>query len=94
MELEGSLLCQQEPRYWALSSARSIQSIPPHPIILRSILLLFSHLRVCLSSGLFPSGFATNILYAFLSHAFYRVHVHPHPLLLDHCIVFGKENKS
>jgi hypothetical protein len=45
--------------------ARSIQSIPSHPISLRSILILPSHLRICLASGHFPSGFPTNILYAF-----------------------------
>ncbi|PNF42139.1 hypothetical protein B7P43_G10280 [Cryptotermes secundus] len=42
--------------HWSLSSARSIQSIPSHPISLRSILLLFTHLRLGLPSGLFPSG--------------------------------------
>jgi hypothetical protein len=31
-------------------------SIPPHPISLRSILILYSHLRLGLPSGLFPSG--------------------------------------
>ncbi|PNF31822.1 hypothetical protein B7P43_G09339, partial [Cryptotermes secundus] len=37
-----------------------------HPISLRSILLLSNYLRLSLPSGLFPSGFTTNILYAFL----------------------------
>jgi hypothetical protein len=46
--------------------ARSIQSIPSHPIYLRSILILFTHLRLGLPSGLFPSGIPTNILYTFL----------------------------
>jgi hypothetical protein len=32
--------------HWSLSWARSIQSIPPHPISLRSILILSSHLRL------------------------------------------------
>jgi hypothetical protein len=52
--------------------ARSIHSIPPHPISLRSILILFTHLCLGLPSGLFPFGFPTNILYALLfalSHA-------------------------
>ncbi|PNF43534.1 hypothetical protein B7P43_G03911, partial [Cryptotermes secundus] len=38
-----------------------IQSIPSHPISLRSILILFTNLRFGLPSGLFPFGFPTNI---------------------------------
>jgi hypothetical protein len=52
--------------HWFLPWARSIQSIPSHPISLRSIAVLSTHLRLGLSSGLFHSGFSTNILYAFL----------------------------
>jgi hypothetical protein len=37
-----------------------------HPISLISILILSTHLRLGLPSGLFPSGFPTNILHAFL----------------------------
>jgi hypothetical protein len=37
-----------------------------HTRSLRSILILSSHLRLGLPSGLFPSGFPINILYAFL----------------------------
>jgi hypothetical protein len=55
----------------SLPWARSIQSIPSHPISLRSILILSTHLRLCLRSSLFPSGFATNILYAVLPHSCY-----------------------
>jgi hypothetical protein len=36
------------------------------PISLRLILILSIHLCICLPSGLFPSGFPTNILHAFL----------------------------
>ena len=39
------------------------QSIPAHPTTLRSILLLSSHLRLDLPSGLFPSSFPTRTLY-------------------------------
>jgi hypothetical protein len=52
--------------HWSLSWARSIQSIPPHPISLRSISILYSHLCLGLPGGLFHSGFPTKILYAFL----------------------------
>jgi hypothetical protein len=56
--------------HWSLSWARSIQSIPSHPISLRSIIILFTYLRLVLPSGLFSSGFSTNILYAFLFSTF------------------------
>jgi hypothetical protein len=53
--------------HWFLSWARSIQSNPSHPnpshpISLRSILILSTHLYLGLPSGLLPSGFPTNIL--------------------------------
>jgi hypothetical protein len=50
----------------SLSWASSIQSISSHPISIRSILILSTYLSLCLHNGLFPSGFPTNILYAFL----------------------------
>jgi hypothetical protein len=56
----------------SLSWARSIQSIPSHPSSLRYILILSIHLRLGLPSGLFTSGFPTNILYAFLLPLLYR----------------------
>ena len=42
-------------RHLSLSWVSSIQSIPPHPTSWRSILILSSHLRLGLPSGLFPS---------------------------------------
>jgi hypothetical protein len=46
--------------HWSLSLVRSIQIIPPYPISLRSILIVSTHLRLGLPSGLFPSGFPTR----------------------------------
>ena len=50
----------------SLSWASSIQSILPHPTSWRSILILFSYLRLGLPSCLFPSGFPTKTLYTAL----------------------------
>ena len=50
-------------RHLSLSWASSIQSIPQHPTSWRSILILSSHLRLGLPSGLFHSGFPTKNLY-------------------------------
>ena len=44
-------------RQLSLSWASPIQSIYPHPTSSRSILILSTHLRLGLPSGLFPSGF-------------------------------------
>ena len=54
-------------RHLSLSWASPIQPIYPHPTSCRSILILFTHLRRGLPSGLFPFGFPTKTLYAPLS---------------------------
>ena len=46
-------------RHLSLSWASPIQSSYPNPTSWRSILILSSHLRLGLTSGLFPSGFPT-----------------------------------
>ena len=50
-------------RHLSLSWASPIQSIYPHPISWRSILILSTHLRLGLPSGLLPSGFPSKTLY-------------------------------
>ena len=55
MEIEGSLPLSLAG-HLSLSSATSIQSMPPHPNSWRSILILSSHVRLGLQSGVFPSG--------------------------------------
>ena len=54
-------------RHLSLSCASPIQSIYPHPTSWRSILILSTHLRLGLPSGLLPSGFPTKTLYTPLS---------------------------
>ena len=54
-------------RHLSLSWASPIQSTYPHLTSWRSILILSTHLRLGLSSGLFPSGFTTKTLYTPLS---------------------------
>jgi hypothetical protein len=51
-------------RHLSLSWVRLVQSMPRHPTSQRSILILSSHLRQGLSSGLLPSAFPTKALYA------------------------------
>jgi len=43
--------------------------MPTHLTSWRSILILSSHLRLCLPSGLFPSGFPTKTLCTHLPHS-------------------------
>jgi len=56
-------------RHLSLSWVSPIQSIYPHPTSWGSILLLSTHLRLGLPSGLLPSGFPTKTLYTPLSLA-------------------------
>ena len=51
-------------RHPSLSWASPIKSTCPQPTSWRSILMLSTHLRLGLPSGLFPSGFPTRTLYA------------------------------
>ena len=68
-------------RHLSLSWASPIQSTYPHSTW-RSILILYTHLRLGLSNCLFPSGFPTKILYTSLSSPI-RATCPAHLILLD-----------
>ena len=63
-------------RHPSLSWASPIQFTYPQPTSCRSILILSTHLRLGLPSGIFPSGFPTRTLYAPLSSP-YEPHAQP-----------------
>jgi hypothetical protein len=72
MEPESSLPCSHGPS--TAPYPEPDQSNPYHAILslsLRSILILSTHLRLGLHSGLFPSGFPTNILYFIYYYYYY-----------------------
>ena len=82
-------------RQLSLSWASPIQSIYPHPTSWRSILILSTHLRLGLPSGLFPSRFPTKTLHTLLSSPI-RATCPAHLILLDFItrIILGEECKS
>ena len=63
-------------RHLSLFCASPIQSTYPHPTSWRPILILSTHLRLGVPSGLFPSGFPTKTLYAPSPHP-YAPHAQP-----------------
>jgi len=54
MEPEGSVPCSLEPTTGPYPEPDESKSTNSHHISLRSIPVLYSHLRLCLSNGLFP----------------------------------------
>ena len=53
-------------RHLSLSWASPVQAIYPHTTSWRSVLILSTHLRLGLPSGLLPSGFSSKTLYTHL----------------------------
>ena len=60
-------------RHLSLSWANQVQSAYPHPTSWRSILILSTHLRLGLPTGLLPSGFPTKTLYTLLVSYIYGI---------------------
>ena len=85
----------QSFRKLSLSWASPIQSIYPHPTSWRSILILSTHLRLGLPSGLFPSSFPSKTLYTPLSSPI-RATCPAHLILLDFITrtILGEQYKS
>jgi hypothetical protein len=80
-------------RHRSLSWAWYMQFPPSHPIPLKYILILSSHLRLGRPNGLFSSGFPTKILHAFLIFPI-RATCSAHLILLDLVtLTFGEAYK-
>jgi len=82
-------------RHLFLSWANPIQYIHPYPTYWRSVLILSTHLRLVLASGLLPSSFPTKTLYTPLSSPI-RATCPAHLILLDFITrtILGEEYKS
>ena len=82
-------------RHLSLSWASPIQSTYPHPTSCSSFLILSTHLRLGLPSGLLPSGFPSKILYNPLSSSI-RATCPAHLIILDFITrtMLGEEYKS
>jgi hypothetical protein len=94
MEPEGSFSWLQEPSTGTY--LQPVQSSPYHSILslLRSILIISTHLHLSLISGFFPYGFRANILHTMvISVIFATCPVYLILLNLIFLITLGKKYK-
>ena len=80
------------PRHLSLLWADQSSPCPSHPTSWRSILILFSHIRLGLPGGLFPSGVPTQTLYAPPIWSTCPAHLIPLDLITR--TIFGDEYRS
>ena len=91
----GFITALTSVRQLSLSWTSPIQSLYTHPTSWRSVLILSTHLRLCLPSDLLPSGFPTKTLYTPLSSPI-RATCPANLILLDFITrtILGEEYKS
>jgi hypothetical protein len=82
-------------RHLSLCWAKSTQSMPSHRASWSYILILATHLRLCLPSGIFPSGFLIKTLYkSLLTPVSATCPTHLIPLELITRKMLGEEYRS
>jgi hypothetical protein len=86
MKPDGSLPLSQESSTDLYPEPYQFNPYHPILVLLWSVLILSTYLHICLPSGLFPLGFPTSILHAFLFSPSIHATCPPHLILLDFVI--------